>query len=115
MVGGADFPFTFHPFNEARGVVVADAKLALDVAGRRLLALGDGLHGLLVALCLVVVVAHRLAFADIAAVLRLLGARHIIFGRPLAGPMVDHGAHLPVGYASAVAAGALLCAGHINT
>src|SRR3546814_16689587 len=55
-----------------------------------------------------------ISFEDRAAVLRLLGDRHIIFGRALAAPMVGNGAHLLVGDEGAVDAGDLLAAGHIE-
>ena len=30
MVGRADQPFLFHPFDQARGAVISDAELALE-------------------------------------------------------------------------------------
>ena len=38
MVGGADEAFLLHPLDQARGIVVTDPELALEVGGRGLLA-----------------------------------------------------------------------------
>src|SRR5437868_6865175 len=75
MVGDADDTVFLHPLDQARGVVVADAELALEVGGGGLLALRHGLDRLAVELRLGVVVAGRLALEEIAAVLRLFGHR----------------------------------------
>ena len=61
-----------HALDQAGGAVVADAKLALKGGGRCLLALGDDLDGLSEQLRFRVVLADRLAFEHIAAVLGLL-------------------------------------------
>src|SRR3546814_19647164 len=46
MVGRTDQPFLFHPLDQARGAVIADAQLPLQPARRSLLAFGDDLAGL---------------------------------------------------------------------
>ena len=48
MVGGADQPVFLHPLDQARGAVVADPQLPLEVGGRGFLALGDDLDRLAV-------------------------------------------------------------------
>src|SRR5687767_14208001 len=79
MIGLADQPILLHPFNQARGTVVTDAQLTLEVAGRRLLALRDDLYRLAVHLGLGIVLADRLPVEQVSAVLGLFGDRLIIF------------------------------------
>src|SRR3954466_11994205 len=69
MVGDADDAVLLHPLDQPRGIVVADAELALEVGGRGLLALRHGLHGLAIELRLGIVLAGRLALEHVAAVL----------------------------------------------
>ena len=45
MIGLAYLALSLHPFDQPRGIVVADAQLALDIAGRRFLAFGNDLAG----------------------------------------------------------------------
>ena len=45
MVGRADQPFLFHPFDQARGRIISDAQLALKPAGRCLAVFDDELDG----------------------------------------------------------------------
>src|SRR6478735_2230892 len=80
MVGLADEPVLLHPLNKPGSTIVADAKLALEVRGRRLLALGDYLDRLAVELGLGIVLTGRLAVEQISAVFRLLGHRLDIIG-----------------------------------
>ena len=46
MIGAAHEPVLLHPFDQASGVVVADAQVALDEAGAGLLRLGHDVDGL---------------------------------------------------------------------
>src|SRR3546814_10631147 len=78
MVRGADDALLLHPLDEACGVVVANAELALDVARRSLLALRDGLDGLAVELAVGIVLAGRLTLEHVAAVLGLFGNRLVV-------------------------------------
>src|SRR5215213_8159389 len=73
MVRLADQAVFLHPLDQPRGAVVADAKLALEVGSRCLLALGDNLDRFFVQLRLGVVFAGRLAVEQVAAVLGLFG------------------------------------------
>src|SRR4051812_12174179 len=59
MVGDADDTVFLHPLDQSRGIVVADAELALEIGGRRLLALRHRLHRLAVELRLGIVLAGR--------------------------------------------------------
>src|SRR3982750_3517380 len=88
MVGFADQTVVLHPIDQSRRAVVADAQLALDVGGRRLLALGDDLHCLAVELGFGVVLARRLAVKQVAAVLGFFGHGLIVLGRALLAPML---------------------------
>src|SRR5438309_10851206 len=72
VIGLPDQTVLLHPFDQTRRAVVADAKLALEVRGRRFLTLRDDLDCLAVELRLGVVLAGRLAVEQIAAVFRLL-------------------------------------------
>src|SRR6478609_705290 len=66
MVRLADQPVLFHPLDQPRGAVIADSKLALEIGGRGLLALGDDLDRLAIELGLGVILASRLAIEQIA-------------------------------------------------
>ena len=48
MVGGGDHRVFFHLFDQFRGLVVADAEFALDVAGGTFAVFGDDGDGLVV-------------------------------------------------------------------
>ena len=108
MVGDADQPVLFHPLDQPRRTVVTDAQLALDIAGRGLLALGDDLDRLAVKLGLGVVLLRRLAVEQIAAVLGLLGNRLNIIGDPLLAPVIGDRADLVIADKRAVDAQDLL-------
>src|SRR5437868_10320321 len=71
VIGLADQPVLFHPLDQPRGAVVANAQLALEIGYRRFLTLGDDLHRLAVELGLGVVLARWLAVEQIAAVFGL--------------------------------------------
>src|SRR3954464_10995888 len=114
MVGGADDAVLLHPLDQPRGIVVADAELALEVGGRGLLALRYRLHRLAVELRLGIVLAGRLTLEHVAAVLRFLGDRLDIFGPALRLPEFGDGANLLVGDERAVDPGDLLAAGHVE-
>src|SRR5436190_19937208 len=114
MVGLADQPILLHPLDQPRCAIIADAKLALEVAGRGLLALGDDLDRLAVELGLGIVFADRLAVEQIAAVLGLFGHRVDIVGMTLLAPMVGDGADLLIADEGAMNADDLLAAGHVE-
>src|SRR3954466_5208667 len=114
MVGSTDHPFFLHPLDQPRGIIVADAQLALEVGGRSLLALGDDLDGLAEHLRLGIVLADRLAVEDVAAILRLFGDRLDIIRMTLPAPEIGHLAHLLVGDEGAVDARDLLAARHVE-
>src|SRR5881628_3856980 len=92
MVGLTDEPVLLHPLDQPRGAVVADAKLALEVGSRGLLAFGDDLDSLTIELRLGVVLAGGLAVEQIAAVFRLLGDGLDVIGGALPAPMLGDGA-----------------------
>src|ERR1044071_6224697 len=92
MVGLADQPVLLHPLDQPGGTVVADAELTLQIAGRSLLALRDDLDRLAVELGFGIVLAHRLAVEQIAAILRLLGNGLDIVRYALLAPMFGNGA-----------------------
>src|SRR4029078_11122260 len=114
MVGLADEPVLLHSFDQPRGAVVADPQLALEIGGRRLLALGHDLDRLAVELGLGIVFAGRLAVEQIAAVLGLLGYPLDIIGRALLAPMFGNRPHFLVADERAVDADDLLAARHVE-
>src|SRR3546814_15430878 len=73
MVGRTDQPFLFHPLDQARGAVIADAQLPLQPARRSLLAFGDDLAGLGIHAVFGAVAAGGGALHRKAAVLGVLG------------------------------------------
>ena len=66
MVGLADEAVLLHPLDQPRRAVVADAQLALEIAGRGLLAFGDDLDRFAIKLGLGIVLADRLSVEQIA-------------------------------------------------
>src|SRR3546814_14608671 len=98
MVGLTDEAVLFHPLDQARGVVVADAKLPLEIAGGRLLAFRDDLHGAPIERGPAVFLTAGPADseAELSGVLRLLGTRRDIFGPALRAPVIGAASHLCV-------------------
>src|SRR6187551_2071163 len=88
MIGLADQPVLLHPLDQPGSAVVADAQLALEIAGRRLLAFGHDLDRLAVELGFGIVIPDRLAIEQIATVFRLFGDCLDIIGDTLLAPMV---------------------------
>src|SRR3546814_19252262 len=95
MVGLTDEAVLFHPLDQARGVVVADAKLPLELAGGRLLAFRDDLHGAPVqrGLAVFLTPGHAEIEAELAGVLRRLGHRRPISGRARPAPVIGAAWH----------------------
>src|ERR1700759_3106949 len=114
MIGLTDQAVFLHSLDQARGAVVADPKLTLQVGRRGLLALRDDLDRLAIELGLGIVPARRLAVDQIAAVLRFLRDRLDVIGRALLAPMLGDRADFLVTDERSVDADDLLAAGHVE-
>src|SRR3546814_20972796 len=88
MVGRTDQPFLFHPLDQARGAVIADAQLPLQPARRSLLAFGDDLAGLGIHSVFGSVAARGGALPPQPPVLGVLGAAVVIIVAALALPVL---------------------------
>ncbi len=75
MIGRADLALLLHPLDQPCGGIVADAELALDVAGRGLLRFRHHLHRLAVECGVGGIIVLRRAVEREAAILGLFGDR----------------------------------------